>query len=104
MTSLGAVVLAGCGDSDDDSGSSGSSTVFTVDAAGVGPHTHTFSVPDATLATPPAAGFTTATSSTSGHSHSITLTQADLTNIAANMAVAANTTIVSAHAHAFTFP
>jgi hypothetical protein len=104
MTTLSAVVVSGCGNSEGVSGGSGGTTIFTVDPAGVGPHIHSFSIPNSTLQMPPAGGFTASTTSNSGHSHSITLTQADLMDIEAGMAVSDSTTIASAHLHAFTFP
>ena len=108
--SLGVAVISGCGKKKNsgDSSSSGSSgsdtTVYMVDAAGIGPHTHSFSIPNATLQMPPASGFTASTSSAAGHTHQITLMQTDLVGIAAAMSVAGNTTNNSGHSHSFTFP
>jgi hypothetical protein len=104
MTTLGAVTMSGCTDSENMSGGSGDTTTFTVDPGGVGSHTHTFQVLNADLLMPPVAGISATTSSDGGHFHTINLTQAQLIDIAASMAVNTNTSFDLNHLHAFVFP
>ena len=94
--------LSGCGGGNSSGGSGGGApgVTFTVDSASG--HTHDFFIPQATLDTPPGAGFSAATSF-SGHVHTVTLSQADLVNIAASMAVNGTTTFDSGHDHNYTF-
>lgn len=102
FTALG-LGLSGCGGGNGSGGSGNTgvpSVMFTVDSADG--HTHTFSIPQATLDTPPGGGYSAATSST-GHTHRVTLSQADLVDIAANMAVNGTTTFGPGHEHNYTF-
>ena len=99
--------LSGCG-SGGDSGGSGNNggggtpgVMFSVDSASG--HTHTFSIPQATLDAPPGGGYSASTSFNSGHAHTVTLNQADLVDIAASIAVNGLTTVNSGHAHPYTF-
>lgn len=99
--------LPGCGN---DSGSGGSgntggggapSVMFTVDRASG--HNHTFSIPQTTLDTPPAGGYTASTGVSAGHAHTVTLSQADLVDIVASITVNGVTTVNSGHAHPYAF-
>ena len=102
--------LSGCG-SGGDSGGSGNNggggtpgVMFSVDSASG--HTHTFSIPQATLDAPPGAGYSASTSFNSGHAHMVTLSQAELVDIAASLAVSGRTTPDGdpTHDHSYTFP
>ena len=99
--------LPGCGN---DSGSGGSgnnggggepSVMFTV--ASASGHTHTFSIPQTTLDTPPAGGYTALTGRSAGHAHTIELSQPDLVDIVASITVNGVTTVNSGHAHPYAF-
>lgn len=106
VLSVAGLNFLGCGS--DDSGGSGNnggggagSVTFTV-AVNSG-HDHTFSIPQATLDTPPASGYSASTSSSSGHNHTVTLNQSDLIDIAASVTVNGATTINSGHNHSYAF-
>ena len=66
-------------------------------------HSHSFSVPSADLASPPAAGESGATTEAQFHSHAVTVRQADLQNVALGQSVKVETSSVAGHTHTFTF-
>jgi len=109
VTLLLAPLVGGCGSDDGSTPSTTTSpTVPSCDGAGdtssstLG-HTHTVCVPLSDLDSPPARGQTYATSgaATDGHVHQITLTQEQLTVIAAGRSVGVTTTVVESHTHDF---
>jgi hypothetical protein len=106
--SLFGVLPLGCGDEEEPLivGSSGDSVTYGVRFAGVDRHIHTFSILKSTLSNPPAAGITDSTSNSSGHTHSLTLSQQQLTDIDAATSVTGTTERDSGdtHAHGFDFP
>jgi hypothetical protein len=94
---------SGCGDDGTQAGGSGAPGVtFSVDPA-VG-HIHSFTIPQAVLDNPPAAGYTALTSNVNAHTHQIVLTQNEVMDIAASMAVMGTTGAGGGHTHGFTFP
>jgi len=69
-------------------------------------HTHTVSIAKAEVDTPPAGGFSRATSDSGGHSHTFTISQADLTTVMGGGSVNVNTsteTAVYGNPHFHTF-
>jgi hypothetical protein len=96
--------ISGCASDDDSSGSGETpqgSRTFAVDpSAG---HIHDVVIPNSILAAPPESGFNGSTTNDSGHSHSISLTQAGLTNIQAAMLTSGMTGRTDSHTHTFTF-
>jgi len=83
-----------------DPSKSGTSTVYT--SSVTGGHHHTFSIDDADVATPPAAGLNGSTSTDAGHSHSVTISQDQLAQVGMGQSVKV-TTNASSHTHVFTF-
>ncbi len=96
----GAGGSSGRADDDDDAAPAGE-VEFTVDSASG--HVHAFRIPQATLDSPPAAGFRAFTSTDAGHEHFVNLSQADLTDIAASIAVVGTTSQNAGHSHGFSF-
>ncbi len=70
-------------------------------------HAHTLCVPTTDLTSPPAAGMTYTTSTTSEHAHTVTLTAAQLRDIEAGLIVTVESSSVvdpengAAHTHTF---
>jgi hypothetical protein len=98
LSLLGVLPLA-CGDEEEPLifGSSGDSVIYRVESASS--HIHTFSIPKSALSNPPASGFTDSTSNNSGHTHSITLSQQQLTDINAATSVIGPPGVVAANPH-----
>ena len=84
--------------SDNESGSGGSaSRTFTVDMANG--HTHDFSIPNSVLSSPPALGYVATTTSDSGHTHTVSMSQQDLLDIEDGTGASGSTSFNSAHLH-----
>ncbi|MGE5186135.1 MAG: hypothetical protein ACM31C_28965 [Acidobacteriota bacterium] len=64
-------------------------------------HTHTLCVPNTDLSSPPAAGATYTTSNNGGHTHTVTLAQAQLQQIEEGGTVTVTSSNVQGHTHAF---
>jgi hypothetical protein len=108
VTLLLTPVISACG-SDSSSGTTSSTTNSTTpgcDGAGetstvsLG-HTHSLCVPASDLDSPSAAGATYLTSSTEGHQHMVTLTQAWLMAVASGAKVMVTTSTMDGHTHDF---
>lgn len=65
-------------------------------------HSHSFSIPSADLASPPAVGISGATTEAQLHSHLLAVSQADLMTAAAGQTAKVETTSVAGHTHTFT--
>ncbi|MCX6560771.1 MAG: hypothetical protein NTZ26_09705 [Candidatus Aminicenantes bacterium] len=65
-------------------------------------HSHTFVVQKTEVDAPPTTGISRQTGSTNGHTHTFTMTQADLQNVLAGTPVTVTTGDTSAHHHDFT--
>lgn len=106
LVAIGGATLIGCsssnsGGSDDNDEAADDEVEFFVDAASG--HVHAFRIPQDTLDNPPAAGFTANTTSDGGHSHSISLNQGELEDIADSINVPGNTSLDSGHTHGYSF-
>jgi hypothetical protein len=66
-------------------------------------HFHTFSFDDADLTTPPAAGVSGATSNNEDHTHMVSISMDQLTQVGMSMSVQVATSFDSGHSHLFTF-
>jgi hypothetical protein len=97
-----ALEVAGCGDdSNDGGGGNGDANGFTVTSSETSGHTHNVTVLNADLANPPVEVTYTSTSS-GGHTHAITLSQAQLTEINGGGTVTVTSTENSGHTHSWT--
>jgi hypothetical protein len=66
-------------------------------------HTHSFTLSKADIDNPPAEGISKATSTDSGHNHQVTLTKERLMNLKKGMKVTIKTSVDAGHDHEFTF-
>jgi hypothetical protein len=66
-------------------------------------HFHTFSLDDASVTSPPAAGVMGDTSVDSDHSHTVTISADQLTQVSMGQSVDITTGVAGAHTHVFTF-
>jgi hypothetical protein len=66
-------------------------------------HTHDFTLSGTEIDTPPGGGIMRDTSTTLNHFHMVTLTAAQLSQIAAGQVVTMDTSLVDGHLHTFTF-
>ena len=66
-------------------------------------HFHTFSLDDASLTAPPAAGVSGDTSSAQSHTHSVSISSDQLQRVATGQSLMVTTSSTSGHAHVFTF-
>jgi hypothetical protein len=64
-------------------------------------HTHELCVPASDLGSPPAGGTTYTTSTTQGHFHGVSLTQAQLAVVNQGGTVTITTTVIDKHTHDF---
>lgn len=80
---------------------SGTQNIYT--SSNVNSHIHTFSIDDTSFATPPAAGVSGDTSSNAGHTHSVSVSMAQLQQVATGQSVTVATSNVGNHTHVFTF-
>jgi len=113
LVPAGWTLVAACGSSS--SGEcNGADTVMSTGAAIVvistcnglgGGHTHDFTVQNTDLATPPAAGVSGNSSpyDDDGHTHTVSLTQADLQNIQNGQTVTKQSGTTNSHMHTFDF-
>jgi len=62
-----------------------------------------FTLNKADIDTPPAEGISRSTSTDSGHSHMVTITKEQLTNLKNGMKETIKTSVVGDHNHEFTF-
>ncbi len=85
---------------DDDEGGDGCDGAGATSSAADG-HTHTVCVASADLTNPPASGARYTTSSTDGHTHEIELSADQLTQIAGGSNVTVTTTVTESHSHTF---
>jgi hypothetical protein len=100
------IFLVRCGSSDASTPSGapvsdGTQTTYT--SSNASGHTHTFVIQNVVFTTAPAQGVNGATSTTSGHSHDVAVTMAELQAVGAGQTVEVTTTSVGGHAHVFTF-
>lgn len=108
VTLLLTPVISACG-SDSSSGTSSTTSSTTpgcdgaleTSTASLG-HTHSLCVPASDLDSPPAAGATYLTTSTEGHQHLVTLTQAWLMAVAGGAKVMVTSSRMDGHTHDFT--
>jgi hypothetical protein len=66
-------------------------------------HFHTFSLDDASLMAPPAAGVSGDTSSEQAHTHSVSISSDQLQQVSTGQSVMVTTSSNSGHTHVFTF-
>ncbi|HEY3668901.1 MAG TPA: hypothetical protein VGL19_23050 [Polyangiaceae bacterium] len=66
-------------------------------------HSHTFSLDDTALSTPPAAGVSEDSSVVQAHSHLVTISMAQLQQVASGSSVQITSSNASGHTHVFTF-
>jgi hypothetical protein len=66
-------------------------------------HSHTFTLDDTNITTPPATDVTGITSVNEAHSHNVTITSAQLTQVSMGQSVEVTTAVAGAHTHVFTF-
>jgi hypothetical protein len=78
----------------------GTQTLYT--SSSTSGHTHTFTIADSAITSPPAAGLSGPTSTDAGHSHDVAIPMASLQQMAAGQSVDIATTGGS-HTHTFTF-
>jgi hypothetical protein len=78
----------------------GTQTIYT--SSSTGGHTHTFTIADSAITSPPPAGLSGPTSTDAGHSHDVAMPMATLQQMAAGQSVDIATTGGS-HTHTFTF-
>ena len=95
------LIPVGCSGSSDTGAGSGSNCTPST-SSNVQGHTHSICVPAADLTNPPAGGNTYPTSTDAGHSHDVTLTADELSAIQSGMIVMVETTNVGNHTHSFT--
>jgi hypothetical protein len=80
---------------------SGSTVVYTCST--VGQHHHTFVLEDSALATPPPTGINADSSTDGMHSHTVTISAAELADIAKGGSVEVTSGDAGSHTHVFTF-
>lgn len=95
--------VSGCGDGSTSSTPADGFDVVSSTNSGPGgsPHSHGLTILLADLANPPAAGVTYTASTAEGHSHQVTISQPDLSDIQAGLTVSESSTVVSGHLHTF---
>jgi hypothetical protein len=76
---------------------------FTFTSSLVSGHTHTFTLSQSELTTPPAGGLQRDTALVQAHVHTVMLTEADLLAIDQNQTVVKVTTVNDGHDHSFSF-
>jgi hypothetical protein len=96
-----ALEVAGCGEDDGGDGN-GDANGFTVTSSLSSGHTHNVTVLNADLANPPVEGVAYTSTSSGGHTHAITLSQAQLTEINEGGEVTVTSTQNSGHTHSWT--
>jgi len=97
--------VTGCGGSTGPYGGGGGDATHTFLSTTVNAHYHTLTINKTDVQTPPAAGLSLTTSSASGHTHSFTLTQVQLTTVNGGTAVIQSTAtsdVTGTHSHDFT--
>jgi hypothetical protein len=80
---------------------SGGMDVYT--SSTVGAHNHTFTLDDMNITTPPTMDVSGITSVNNMHSHMVTITSAQLTQVSMGDSVEVTTALAGAHTHVFTF-
>ena len=80
---------------------SGGMDVYTSSVAGA--HTHTFTMADSAITTPPAAGVSGESSTDDSHSHTVTISADQLTSVGMGESVEVTSGVTSSHSHVFTF-
>ena len=96
--------LPGCGGGDG-GGSGGGMSGVTIIVATVNSHSHSFTIPQDTLDNPPMIGYSASTSQSFAHTHSISLSEDDLIDIANSVPVNGTTmtTPFPGHEHGYAF-
>ena len=69
----------------------------------VSQHSHTFSFDDASLSAPPTDGVSGDTSVAQAHTHSVTISMAQLQQVASGSSVQVTSSDAGGHTHVFTF-
>jgi hypothetical protein len=80
---------------------SGGQSVYT--SSITGGHDHTFTIDDTSFTAPPDAGVSGDTSTDSSHSHSVSVTSAQLASVETGDSVSVTTGVAGGHTHVFTF-
>jgi hypothetical protein len=80
-----------------------SGTLTTYTSSNVQSHVHTFMLDDMSVAAPPSAGVSGATSAEQSHSHLVSISSDQLQQIATGQSITVTTSSVSGHTHVFTF-
>ena len=92
-------VLLACGG---DSGGANANSLRFISSSDLG-HTHFFFLDKNEITNPPTAGIDRLTTNDLAHTHSVTLTEADLDNINAGQTVSITTSNDDNHTHTFNF-
>ncbi|HEX7454335.1 MAG TPA: hypothetical protein VF294_18715 [Polyangiaceae bacterium] len=69
----------------------------------VSAHSHTFSLDDAAISAPPAAGVSGDSSAAQGHSHTVAISMAQLQQVATGSSVQVTSGDAGGHTHVFSF-
>ena len=96
---LGALYLISCGDDDDPMGAG--SMVITVQSTVNAGHSHSAGLPEADLESMQSKSY--GSSSSGGHTHSVTLTAVNFETLRTSASVTVTSTNNSGHTHNFTF-
>lgn len=91
--------LANCARTTEEGGETGSVSATSSSSGG---HTHRFTIPAATLASP-SGGYSASDTSSGGHTHTVTLNATQLGNIADGTSVTVTSSTDSGHSHTYTF-
>jgi hypothetical protein len=79
----------------------GSQVTYT--SSDSGGHSHTYSIDVSAFTAPPAAGLSGETSNDEGHTHTVAVSAAQLSQIGAGQSIQVTTGSTSGHTHVFTF-
>jgi microcystin-dependent protein len=85
-----------------DAGADAGKTDHTFTSSEVSGHTHQLTITEAQFANPPAAGLKPTSSTDAGHSHLVEITQAQLNDIQGGQSVTVTSAISGGHTHSFT--
>lgn len=95
----GVRLLVGCGNSGTTTGPT--ERIYT--SSTVQSHAHQFTILLSTMADPPPGGLNGPTTSASGHTHDVVLTQDQLKAIDSGQTITVDTSVTNAHQHTFVF-
>ena len=99
----GVPMVVSCADRADGASADGATGDLIVTSSVVGGHSHDFTLPGEVIATPPSAGYSNSSTTSSAHAHTVSLTQQQIQTIAGGTAVTVTSSSTSGHAHQFRF-